>query len=160
MTDREVTIIETDRHDARVAHLHHIKDAEILPRYQRYVEEHKSEQGPYEPPLLDDQILHTFLALVDGEAAGTIILRRVDDKLELKRLSVDPKFRGLGLAKRLIARCEDIARSLGDNLLWLHTGTLQPEAINLYSSTGWERLEEPFAPYREDGFAVCFKKQL
>jgi GNAT superfamily N-acetyltransferase len=51
---------------------------------------------------------------------------------------VRPSARGRGIARALLAACEDAARELGYNELWLETGTQQPEAIALYLTSGYE----------------------
>ena len=59
---------------------------------------------------------------------------------EVKRLWVDPTWRGRGLGRRLMSELEDAARGLGFTSLHLGTGDRQPEAVALYESAGWERL--------------------
>ncbi len=58
---------------------------------------------------------------------------------EVRRLWVDPAWRGRGVARALMAALEDAARALGFSELELGTGDRQPEAVALYSSTGWRR---------------------
>jgi putative acetyltransferase len=47
---------------------------------------------------------------------------------ELKRMYVRPVHPGQGIARALLAACEQTARELGYARLWLETGTLPPEA--------------------------------
>ena len=58
---------------------------------------------------------------------------------EVRRLWVDPAWRGRGIARALMAALEDAARALGLTDLELGTGDRQPEAVELYSSSGWTR---------------------
>ncbi|MGW1926339.1 GNAT family N-acetyltransferase [Streptomyces massasporeus] len=55
---------------------------------------------------------------------------------ELKRMYVIPDARGLGLARRILAALESDAREAGRSRMVLETGTAQPEAISLYTSSG------------------------
>jgi GNAT superfamily N-acetyltransferase len=58
---------------------------------------------------------------------------------EVRRLWVDPAWRGQGVARALMAALEDAARGLGFIELELGTGDRQPEAVALYASTGWRQ---------------------
>ena len=58
---------------------------------------------------------------------------------EVRRLWVDPAWRGQGVARALMAAVEDAAGALGFGELELGTGDRQPEAVALYASTGWRR---------------------
>ena len=49
--------------------------------------------------------------------------------------------RGLGLARRMLARLEDTAAEVGAAAMVLETGTAQPEAMALYESSGYTRIE-------------------
>ena len=53
---------------------------------------------------------------------------------ELKRMFVDASFRGRGLGVRLLHALESEARAFGYRHIWLETGTMQPEAVALYTS--------------------------
>jgi GNAT superfamily N-acetyltransferase len=74
---------------------------------------------------------------------------------EVKRLWVDPGWRGQGLGRRLMSALEDAARALGLVALQLGTGDRQPEAVGLYESSGWLRLHAD-----ADGRPIRFGKQL
>ena len=77
-----------------------------------------------------------------GPPVGGVGVRAVGPGLgEVRRLWVDPDWRGQGVARRLMAALEDAARTLGLSSLRLATGERQPEAVALYESSGWERLE-------------------
>ncbi len=78
---------------------------------------------------------------------------------EVKRMYVEPAARGRGLSKRLLAALEDAARRLGYAALRLETGDRQPEAIRLYESAGYHRIE-PFGIYIGSQRSVCFEKSL
>ncbi|GGV69013.1 MULTISPECIES: GNAT family N-acetyltransferase [Streptomyces] len=82
-----------------------------------------------------------------------------DGDAELKRLYVIPAMRGRGLARRMLAALEEDARAAGRLRMVLETGDQQPEAIALYTSSGYEPCAK-FGYYREYESSLCFAKRL
>ncbi|OAH14074.1 GNAT family N-acetyltransferase [Streptomyces jeddahensis] len=82
-----------------------------------------------------------------------------DGDAELKRMYVVPEARGLGLARRILAALEDDARAAGRVRMVLETGTKQPEAVGLYTSSGYEPCAK-FGHYRFHELSLCFAKPL
>jgi putative acetyltransferase len=78
-----------------------------------------------------------FAAAVDGEVLGCGGIWLHADYAEVKRVYVSPKARGLGLAKKIMARLEDEARAAGMAIARLETGIYQPEALCLYRALGY-----------------------
>ncbi|MFG2650981.1 GNAT family N-acetyltransferase [Streptomyces sp. NPDC048436] len=83
-----------------------------------------------------------------------------DGDAEIKRMYVIPEARGLGLARRILTALEDDARAAGRTRMVLETGTKQPEAITLYTSTGYTTALAKFGHYRFDDLSRCFVKAL
>jgi GNAT superfamily N-acetyltransferase len=86
-----------------------------------------------------------FLVARRGDAAGPLVggvgVRAIHPGMgQIRRLWVDPEQRGQGIARALMAGVEDAARALGLTGLRLGTGDMQPEAVALYESSGWERV--------------------
>ncbi len=160
MTDNpRLEIVATSFTDPRVDALRVAKDDELEPRY----EEHARATGArarFEPEIDPASVRLALVALVDGTPAGSVLMREIPGKYEVKRLIVLPEFRGLGIARALLTRVEDDARARGADTLWLHTGILQPDAIRLYEKSGWTLLPEPFPPYENDGVSLCYSKPL
>ena len=101
-----------------------------------------------------------LVARVDGEAVGCGAVRRHDEGVaELKRMYVAPSARGRGVARALLAALEATARDLGYGALRLETGLRQPEAMALYESSGYRRIE-PYGPYAGSELTVCYQKSL
>ncbi len=78
---------------------------------------------------------------------------------ELKRMYVREGHRGRGFARSLLAELERSAAEAGRRRLVLETGTAQPEAIALYTSSGYHRIPN-FGVYREDPNSRCFAKSI
>jgi GNAT superfamily N-acetyltransferase len=78
---------------------------------------------------------------------------------ELKRMYVASGFRGRGLSRILLRALEDSAREAGITRLRLETGHRQPEAIRLYETSGYSRIDK-FGVYRHDPGSTCFGKSL
>ena len=81
-----------------------------------------------------------------------------DGDAELKRMYVVDGMRGRGLARRILGALEE-ARAAGRLRMVLETGTKQPEAIALYTSSGYEPCEK-FGYYRFHEDSRCFAKPL
>ncbi|MBP0616569.1 bifunctional helix-turn-helix transcriptional regulator/GNAT family N-acetyltransferase [Jiella mangrovi] len=83
-----------------------------------------------------------LVAFSDDMPVGCVGLKGTcSDYCEVKRLWVEPAARGLGLARRFMARVEEIARDLGVPALRLDTNKALPEAIAMYRKTGWTEIE-------------------
>lgn len=82
-----------------------------------------------------------------------------DGDAELKRMYVVQEMRGVGLARRILAALEADARAAGRTRMVLETGTQQPEAIALYTSSGYEPCVK-FGYYRFHELSRCYAKAL
>jgi putative acetyltransferase len=83
-----------------------------------------------------------LLAFDQGVPAGTIALRRLNKRSgEVKRLYLRPKFRGLGLGRRLLNEVVERGRGLQYDCLYADTLPSMMEALSLYERMGFERVE-------------------
>ena len=118
----------------------HVDDLHLIDRYfdaAAFDAELAGLPGSYAPPR--GQLL---LARVDGQPAGCVALRPMDDaSCEMKRMFVDPQQQGHGIGRALAARLIDHARAAGFAQLWLDTSVRQTEALQLYRSLGFETVE-------------------
>jgi putative acetyltransferase len=78
---------------------------------------------------------------------------------EIKRMYVRPQFRGLGLARKILAHLARVTASQGVGLLRLETGIHQTEAIRLYESWGFTQIG-PFGEYRADPLSRFYEKAI
>jgi putative acetyltransferase len=87
-----------------------------------------------------------LLARVNGEGAGCVAIRRRVlkdgmDATEMKRLWVEPRFRGHGLGRKLVGSAIDWARAHECSAVVLDTvNEAMPEAAQLYRSLGFEEI--------------------
>lgn len=85
-----------------------------------------------------------FVALIDGRPAGCIAVRLWEDGIcEMKRLYVDPRFRGKHIGRLLIERALEAARDLGYGKMRLDViADLMPHAVELYRSSGFREIDQ------------------
>ena len=100
-----------------------------------------------------------FVAAADGDLVACAGWRRHDDDAELKRMYTSPAVRGRGVARRILAAIEESAREAGCKRVILETGDRQPEAIALYTSAGYRRIED-FGYYKGEEGVLSFARDL
>jgi GNAT superfamily N-acetyltransferase len=114
-------------------------------------------------PISDDDFTAPNGAFFVAEDAGKLVgcagWRRHGDDAELKRMFTAKAARGQGLGRRLLATIEESARQAGSARLILETGDKQPEAINLYESAGYTRIED-FGYYAGESGVLSYAKKL
>ena len=102
--------------------------------FQQFDEELAALPGDYAPP---DGCL--FLAQIGGANAGCVALRKIDDDgCEMKRLYVEPAFRGHGIGIGLIHKIIERGQSLNYQYMRLDTLPSMQKAIALYESLGFK----------------------
>jgi GNAT superfamily N-acetyltransferase len=83
-----------------------------------------------------------LVARLDGAPAGCGGWRDLGDgRAEIKRMYTATDYRNRGVARALLAELERTATAAGIGELVLETGTVQPEAIALYESSGYRPIE-------------------
>ena len=96
----------------------------------------------------------------DGEPVAMGGVRRHEsDAVEIKRMYVVPAVRGRGLSRLMLAALEDAARDLGAVRVVLETGQRQPEAMSLYATSGYERIDG-YGHYKCAPLSVSYGKRL
>jgi len=117
--------------------------------FQGFAAELASLPGPYQ----------LLLAVVDGEIAGTIALRRNDERsCEAKRLYVRPAHRGSGIATALLRALTDMARAQGYLDLFGDTLPSMAKALEMYRAIGF-RETGPYNDHPTPG-AIYLRLQL
>src|SRR3954471_3834999 len=105
-----------------------------------YPELEDSEPGPH--PTADDILVFyvAFEVQADGaeRAVGTGGLRGIDSEHgELKRMYVDPEYRGSGVSTLILQTLEDDARARGWVRVVLETGDTMLPAQRFYTRSGY-----------------------
>ncbi len=81
------------------------------------------------------------------------------DSMEVKRMFTIPAKRGMGIAGIVLAELENWAADLGYRHCVLETGVRQPEAIQLYTRHGYQKIPN-YGQYIGIENSVCFQKTL
>ena len=101
-----------------------------------------------------------LVAWVDGVAVSCGGIRQYDATTgEIKRMYTLPEARRRGISRVLLEELEARAVAIGYTRLVLETGTRQPEAIALYTSSGYVPMTT-FGVYRDSPNCRCFAKAL
>ncbi len=82
-----------------------------------------------------------LMALYDGEVAGTVALRKLDDHIyEFTKMAVDENFRRKGIAEALSYASFEKAKEIGATSVILYSNTKNAAAIKLYEKLGFTHL--------------------
>jgi len=105
--------------------------------FQGFEQELAELPGRYAPP--EGRL---FLAVRGCEILGCVGVRKIaKDTCEMKRLFLRPSFRGTGMGRALATRAVEAARMIGYGRMRLDTLASMKEAIALYESLGFHRIE-------------------
>ncbi|MGW4965644.1 GNAT family N-acetyltransferase [Nonomuraea sp. NPDC004186] len=109
---------------------------------RRYADRPAADPGrlPAGMAVRAESVLFTGVAFDARRPVGHVLLRRLGEEVELKRMYVAPSLRGSGVARFLLAAAEEAARELGARRVILQTGDRQPDAIRLYEREGYTRI--------------------
>ena len=85
----------------------------------------------------------SWIAELDGERVGSCFLTRRDEETgQLRMLLVEPRARGRGIGRRLVAECVAHARRVGYRRMVLYTSQGLDSARRLYEAEGFRLVEE------------------
>jgi putative acetyltransferase len=138
----------------------HQEDLELINEYfdeKDFQEELESLPGKYAKPAG-----RLLLALFDGEPAGCVALRKIDDQAcEMKRMFVYTKFHGKGIGRALSEKLIKEARIIGYQTMKLDTSFRQTEAQKLYQSIGF-KVTKPYydLPKKLEDWLVFMEMKL
>jgi ribosomal protein S18 acetylase RimI-like enzyme len=128
-----------------------VDDPEVRPLYDAFIRETDAPleidleaeiaAGPPRDLMPPSGLL--LIARVDGEPAGLGGVRHLDTEVaEVKSMYLDPAFRGQGLARRLLAELEEIARRRGCRAIRLDTSHYLTDAVRLYRAAGYREVAD------------------
>lgn len=138
----------------------HVDDIALIDRYfdeDEFAAELASLPGKYAPPKGS-----LLIAYDNGKPAGCVALRDLGERVcEMKRMFVPVEFRGLGVGRALAGEIIADAKAAGYTAMRLDTSKRQNEAMRLYQSFGFTRIE-PYYELPDDmgDWLVFFERRL
>jgi putative acetyltransferase len=101
-----------------------------------------------------------LVAYLADTPVGCGAVRQIEPGIaEIKRMYVDPTFRGRGVGRQIVDALAAQARQIGAKRIVLETGPRQPDAIAMYEHAGF--VEIPlYGEYIGSQFSVCMAKDL
>jgi len=130
---------------------------------QVYVDRYGDEDiTPVDPAQFAAPLGYFVIGYLDGvpvACGGWRVNDEIEGAAEIKRMYVVDSVRGQGLSRLVLAHLEETAREAGLERMILETGLRQPEAIGLYTSSGYEQIDN-FGVYRDHPESRCFGKPL
>ena len=112
------------------------------------------------PYNISDSITDVLITSVSGVAVGCAGLKAYSDSdVEIKRVWVDPEFRGNHISTAMMDALEKKALELGFKRTILQTRPQMEEAVHLYTKRGYV-LVDNYPPYDKLEGAICFAKEL
>ncbi|WP_205501269.1 GNAT family N-acetyltransferase [Rufibacter psychrotolerans] len=107
-----------------------------------------------------DSLKHVVVAYQGMVPVGCGAIKAYSpDTAEVKRMFVLPEFRGQGIAGLVLQELERWASELGYCQLILETGKAQPEAIRLYTKSGYTVIPN-YGQYANIETSVCMTKKV
>lgn len=117
-------------------------------------------RGEFIPYNSSDSIQDVVLAYEKGKAVGCAGLKGYSAvAVEMKRLWIEPDYRGLGLATKLIALIEARAKEQNYQRIILQTREIMTAAVRLYQKLGYRQIDK-YPPYDSFEGAICFAKDI
>lgn len=146
-------IIRTDNQDPGFHELIHHLDIDLYQRYGEIMDD-------FNHLNKTDGLTEVVVILHDGSPVACGAYKPYNtESVELKRIFVHSGHRRRGLSRRLMNELEAAAKAEGYQSALLETGEMQPEAIALYKSCGYEIIEN-YPPYVGIDISVCMRKNF
>lgn len=148
-----IEIIRTNTNNRRFRELIRELDSDLLTRYG-------DENYKFDVDIELNAISTAIIAQINQITVGCGCFKEIDTyTIEIKRMYVNPYFRGFGIASAMINALTGWAKELLYKNAALEIGQKQPEAIKLYRKHGFEEIP-PFGIYVHNPASVCMGKAL
>lgn len=148
-----VALRRTDSNDRDFQYLTVLMDNDLRQRYGEV-------QTIYDGLNKLGEVDTVLIAYNDNAPIGCGCFRKFSDNtIEVKRMFVEPAYRGQGVATQILSGLETWAKEKGFSRAILETGRKQPEAIHLYERSGYA-ITINYGPYAGMENSVCMRKKL
>ena len=145
------TLKRTNSSDPDFLKLVKLLDADLLAMYG-------DEMDFYKEFNTVEEIKHVIVAYHNNNPAGCGAFKQyAPGVMEVKRIFVDPAYRGKGIAEKVMTALEDWAAELAVKQMILETGDLQQAAVALYEKIGY-KLVDNYGQYSGAPSSICFSK--
>ncbi len=107
-----------------------------------------------------DQIKYAVVAYQGNVAVGCGAIKPYKDKtVEIKRMYVQPDYRGQNIAGQILTELEQWAKELAFDTCILETGKRQYSAIALYPKHGYKIIDN-YGQYEGVENSICMNKKI
>ena len=112
------------------------------------------------PYNISETIQDVLLAFIGEKCVDCAGMKKYSERdVEIKRVWVEPKFRGRGIASKMMTEIEKKAVQNGFEKTILQTREIMYDAVGLYRKLGYVKIEN-YPPYDKLDGAVCYAKNL
>ena len=120
-------------------------------------EENRKSFIPYN---ISSSVEDVLVVCHEGKAVACSGLKRYcEDEVEIKRVWVEPEHRGRHIACDMMLLLEAKAKEEGYKRMILQTREIMTDAVALYTSLGYHRIEN-YPPYDKLDGAICLGKDI
>ena len=107
-----------------------------------------------------DKIKFVVVAYDDDQPVGCGAIKEyASHTMEIKRMFTSPGYRGKGIATKVLTELENWAAEMSFEKCILETGKKQPEAIALYTKSGYHSISN-YGQYAGVENSLCFVKYM
>ena len=151
----EIVFRWTDGNDPAFQHFYTVTEA-----YYSRIAGGKEKRSGFISFNASGLIPDVILAYCNGAAVGCAGIKRYSDTdAEVKRLWVEPDFRGRHIAASLMDQIEEKARQMGYRRVILQTRPIMRDAVKLYEKRCYALIPN-YPPYDRLAGAICYAKKL
>ena len=120
----------------------------------------KENRKSFIPYNLSSSIENVLLVFCNNKPVACSGLKRYSDTdVEIKRVWVEPDYRGNHIAKNMMQYLEEKAKQLGFSRMILQTREIMPDAVMLYTSLNYYIINN-YPPYDKLDGAICLAKDI
>ena len=112
------------------------------------------------PYNISTSIQDVLIAYIDDVPVACSGLKKYSESdIEIKRVWVEPEYRGYHIATDMMKIIEAKAKQQGFQKIILQTREIMKDAVKLYEKLGYNRINN-YPPYNKLDGAICFAKEL